>query len=48
MGPCLGALQLPRSAHRSMSFFFLLLFLSSAPLAHILLYDKLDDPTGVT
>ena len=29
-------------------FFSPLLFLSSAPLAHILHYDKLDDPTGIT
>ena len=29
-------------------FLFPLLFLSSAPLAHNLHYDELDDPTGVT
>ena len=29
-------------------FFLPLLLLSSAPLAHILHYDWLDDPTGVT
>ena len=29
-------------------FFLTLLFLSTTPLAHILHYDWLDDPTGVT
>ena len=39
----------PRVPHNlSVLFFFFPLFLSSVPLAHILHYDYLDDPTGVT